>query len=255
MSVEQNENQAGKRYYWMKLRDNFFGELTTIAMRKLPDGDAICLVYLKLMLHAIKSDGQIHYEGIFESLEAELSAMLGEDEEIVRRCIEAMVKFGLAVREGDDLFIVAIDKLVGSESSSAKRMRESRARKAASEQCAKGTAQCDADVCECDTEIEKREEKDIDTEVREKSESGTKNSSRFTPPTLEEVKAYCEERKNNIDPVRWLDYYTTNGFMVGKVHMKDWRASVRLWERSEGEKPKAEVIDYSSPGGYAGCAW
>lgn len=55
---------------------------------------------------------------------------------------------------------------------------------------------------------------------------------RFTPPTLEEVKAYCLERKNNVDAERFIDYYTSNGWQVGKNKMRDWKAAVRTWERN-----------------------
>ena len=55
---------------------------------------------------------------------------------------------------------------------------------------------------------------------------------RFVPPTLEEVKAYCIERKNNVDAERFIDYYTSNGWQVGKNKMKDWKAAVRTWERN-----------------------
>ena len=56
---------------------------------------------------------------------------------------------------------------------------------------------------------------------------------RFTAPTIEDVKAYCKERGNRVDPERFIDYYTSNGWKVGKNPMKDWKAAVRTWERSE----------------------
>lgn len=56
---------------------------------------------------------------------------------------------------------------------------------------------------------------------------------RFTVPTKEEVIAYCKERGNRVDPERFIDYYTSNGWKVGKNPMKDWKAAVRTWERSE----------------------
>lgn len=63
-----------------------------------------------------------------------------------------------------------------------------------------------------------------------------KYSGVFTPPTREEVAAYCRERRNKVDPQRFIDYYTSNGWMVGKNPMKDWKAAVRRWEKSE-DKP------------------
>lgn len=58
-------------------------------------------------------------------------------------------------------------------------------------------------------------------------------TKRFTPPTLDEVKDYCFERGNNVDAEKWYDYYSSNGWKVGKNPMKDWRAAVRTWERSD----------------------
>ena len=55
-------------------------------------------------------------------------------------------------------------------------------------------------------------------------------------PTLEEVKAYCLERKNNVDPERFINHYTANGWRVGKNPMRDWKAAVRTWEREDKEK-------------------
>lgn len=54
----------------------------------------------------------------------------------------------------------------------------------------------------------------------------------FKKPTLEEVAAYCKERKNEVDPEGWVNFYTSNGWKVGKNPMKDWKASVRTWERN-----------------------
>ncbi len=60
-------------------------------------------------------------------------------------------------------------------------------------------------------------------------------------PTLDEVKAYCDERGNRVDPERFIDYYTSNGWKVGKNPMKDWKAAVRTWERSPYESPPKPI--------------
>ena len=86
-----------------------------------------------------------------------------------------------------------------------------------------------------DIEIEK--EKDIEKE--------SKPLKRFTAPTLEDVKAYCEERKNNVDAERFINYYTANGWKVGKNPMKDWKAAVRSWERNDFGKPKTAETEHS----------
>lgn len=62
-------------------------------------------------------------------------------------------------------------------------------------------------------------------------------SSRFTPPTLEEVRAYCQERGNKVDCEKWFDFYESKGWYVGKNKMKNWKAAVRTWEKEEKTKP------------------
>jgi hypothetical protein len=54
---------------------------------------------------------------------------------------------------------------------------------------------------------------------------------RFVEPTVEQVQAYCQERNNNIDAERFVDFYTAKGWMLGKNKMKDWKAAVRTWEK------------------------
>lgn len=57
-------------------------------------------------------------------------------------------------------------------------------------------------------------------------------TKRFVKPTLDEVRVYCRERNNTVDPERFMDFYDSNGWKVGKNPMKDWRSAVRNWERS-----------------------
>lgn len=64
------------------------------------------------------------------------------------------------------------------------------------------------------------------------------NKGRFTPPTVEEVREYCNERKNNVDPETFINFYESKGWFVGKNKMKDWKASVRTWERNRKKEEK-----------------
>lgn len=65
---------------------------------------------------------------------------------------------------------------------------------------------------------------------------GETRARRFTPPTLDDVLAYVRERGSDVDPQRFLDFYESKGWMVGKNPMKDWKAAVRTWEKRELEK-------------------
>lgn len=58
-------------------------------------------------------------------------------------------------------------------------------------------------------------------------------SRRFTPPTVDDVRAYCNEHGYGIDPEHFVDYYESNGWRVGKNPMRDWKACVRTWVKNE----------------------
>jgi len=66
-------------------------------------------------------------------------------------------------------------------------------------------------------------------------------SHRFIPPTIDEVRAYCAEKGYTVDADRFVDYYTSNGWKVGKNPMKDWKAAVRTWNRQDN--PKASNVN------------
>lgn len=229
-----------KKYFWLKLKDDFFDEKYIKALRRLPQGDSLVIVYLKMQLKSLKTEGIIKYEQILPDAISELAMLLDEDENVVRLATEALIKFGVVERwDNQTFYMSAMQQLIGSETASAARVRKHRALKNGEEKKAlpasdqSGALHCNGVVTECNTEIEKDIELDTDTEI-EKSEK----KKRFTPPTLNEVIKYCNERQNGVDPKRFIDYYTSNGWKVGKNGMKDWKAAVRTWERSESEKPK-----------------
>lgn len=75
-------------------------------------------------------------------------------------------------------------------------------------------------------------------------DSSKEKRKRFTPPTLEEVSAYCRELNSKIDPQQFIDYYTANGWVQGKGKpIKDWKAAVRTWNRREN-KPQGNTVAY-----------
>lgn len=89
-------------------------------------------------------------------------------------------------------------------------------------------------------EKEKEKENILSSPNVEDSIARTPARKRFTPPTLAEVTAYCRERQNAVDPQRFIDYYTANGWKVGKNSMKDWKAAVRTWEGKQRDSATAQ---------------
>jgi hypothetical protein len=94
--------------------------------------------------------------------------------------------------------------------------------------------------------------KDRIGEVRiEEEEKADKppRAPRFTPPSIDEVRAYCEERGNNVDPQRFIDFYAAKGWMVGRNKMKDWKAAVRTWEQRGNDSPRPQQPQQQKSGG------
>lgn len=78
--------------------------------------------------------------------------------------------------------------------------------------------------------------KDNNTSINNTNNKKEIYKERFIKPTLEEVKEYCLERKNGIDAEKFIDFYESKGWLVGKTKMKDWKACVRTWEKRKNTK-------------------
>lgn len=96
--------------------------------------------------------------------------------------------------------------------------------------------------------VNTREESKESKEGKEHTKTGRKRPSVFVKPTLEEVTAYCRERGNDIDPEEFLDYYQARAwkFRSGQP-MKDWKATVRTWEKRDKEKAEAAPLFKTQP--------
>ena len=120
-------------------------------------------------------------------------------------------------------------------------------------------------VIEYKQEDKLKNKKDNTTHVREENAAAPEiepakppdkkksGDERFKVPAVEEVAAYCAERRNNVDAQAWWDFYQSKGWMVGKNRMKDWKAAVRTWEqrhknesKSNGNRVKNEFLRYGN---------
>lgn len=192
-------------------------------------GDTYTIIYLKMQLLALKTDGVLTWTGLEDNFADELALDLDEKPEDVEVTLLYLLKTGLAeTQDNRSFFFPYVIENTGSEDASAQRVREFRKRQA---------LQCNSEVTqvkrECNVEKEIELEKEIDTRDREKEKEKRK---RFIAPTIEEVSSYCKERRSGIDAQHFVDYYTANGWKVGKNPMKDWKAAVRTWERNGNGK-------------------
>ena len=84
--------------------------------------------------------------------------------------------------------------------------------------------------CAVDKEVELARDRLNNSVVTIKPKATVK---RFTPPTVEQVREYCDSRCNNVDPQNFVDHYTGNGWIRGKTKVKCWKACVRTWENKD----------------------
>lgn len=228
-----------KRYFWLKLHKDFFQRKEIKRLRKIAGGDTYTIIYLKMLLRSIMSDGKLYFDGLEDDFASELALDLDEKEENVQITIQYLLKSGLLEMCSDEEYYLPDTKdSTGCETAVASRVRKHRERKKA--------LQCNTDVtqvkqlCNGEIEIELEKNIEIEKEIYSSAKSTTTKRKRFEKPSISDIKQYCIERNNCVNAEQFYDYYESNGWKVGKNSMKDWRAAVRTWERSEYRKPNSK---------------
>ena len=151
------EDKSGnKRYFWLKLKKTYFNQLEQKKMKRQEHGKEMQVIYLRMMLLCLDTDGVIYYQGVYDTIEEELAEEFDEPLELVRMTVEFLKDNHMISASEDGLNVPEAVKCVGSEGTSAERMRKHRERK---------TSQCDSDVTGCDTEKEREKEREKEKET------------------------------------------------------------------------------------------
>jgi predicted phage replisome organizer len=117
-----------KRYYWLKLKNDFFKSKLMKKLRKISGGDTFTIIYLKMQLLSIQDEGKLFYEGVESSFEEELALELDENVDNVRVTVSFLKSCGLLKQESDEAYLLTeVPFLIGSETASAQRGKEYRA--------------------------------------------------------------------------------------------------------------------------------
>ncbi|MEY8370150.1 phage replisome organizer N-terminal domain-containing protein [Aerococcaceae bacterium 50-4] len=119
-----------KRYYWLKLKNDFFEQKEIKLLRRIAGGDTYTVIYLKMLLVSLQNEGKIYYDGITDSIVEEIALEIDEDADNVQITLQFLTSKGL-IEQGvdDDIKMMNIGEMIGSESASAARMRKHRNRK------------------------------------------------------------------------------------------------------------------------------
>ena len=136
-----------RRYYWLQLKDDFFNSKEMKLMRKLPGGEEITIIYLKMMLVSLSEQGKLYFEGLAEDLAEELSLIIDEDPEAIRLTLMFLTKKKLLTTSDNYQFnLEQVPEMIGSETASARRVRKHRENQKA--------LQCNSDVTKCNGDID-----------------------------------------------------------------------------------------------------
>lgn len=222
---------------WIKITTDMFDNRKIKHLRKLPEGNNIVLIWVMLLTMAgrCNSGGMIFLTENIPYTPKMLADELDFEEGTVQLALQALEQLDMIVTDGKYFSISGWQEHQNIEGME-KIREQNRLRKQRQREREKLLLP-DNHVKSRDSHaIDIEEDKDKDKELEKDIKAKRK---RFSPPTIEEVTAYCNERGNSVDPQRFIDHYESNGWMVGKNKMKDWKAAVRNWERNGYDKPTA----------------
>lgn len=120
-----------RRYYWLKLKEDFFTDKRIKRLRRISGGDTYTIIYLKLLLLSLKDSGKLYYDGVKTDFIKELTLTIDETEDDVMVTVNYLVAQNLmeVVVENDEYFLTETPSLIGSETASTRRSRKSREQK------------------------------------------------------------------------------------------------------------------------------
>ena len=166
-----------KRYFWLKLHKDFFQRKEIKRLRKIAGGDTYTIIYLKMLLRSIMSEGKLYFDGLEEDFSSELALDLDESEENVQITVTYLLNSGLLeMRSEDEYYLPDTKNSTGCETAVAARVRRHRDKKKA--------LQCNADVtqvkhfCNGEIEIEKELHKELYKELEHRDRDITISTTR-----------------------------------------------------------------------------
>ncbi len=211
---------------WIKLTVDMFDDEKIKIIQSMPEGDTLLIVWIKLITLAGKTNdgGYVYISEGMPYTDEMLSIIMNKPLNIIRLALDTFIKLGMIETDIKGIYLLNFEKHQSLDK--LEKIKEQNRLRVAKYREKQKQLECNVtdhyNVTQSNA-IDKDKDKDKDKENNKR-----KN---FKKPSLEEVKQYCLERNNNINPENFIDYYEANGWKIGKNPMKDWRAAVRTWER------------------------
>ncbi|WP_159338659.1 phage replisome organizer N-terminal domain-containing protein [Streptococcus dysgalactiae] len=237
-----------RRYYWLKLKEDFFTGKRIKRLRKISGGDTYTIIYLKLLLLSLKDSGKLYYDGVETDFIKELALTIDETEDDVMVTVNYLVGQGLMeiITENDEYFLTEIPSLIGSETASTRRSRKSRGQKAL--QSGTGATSCNLLQQNCNGEIEK--EIDIDIELEKEGEKEKISPSLYgeyknVSLTDEEYGKLKDKMQGHRD--KMIEKLSTYMQSTGRNYKDHYATLVHWYEQDKGklkENSKSKVYTF-----------
>lgn len=237
-----------KRYYWLKLKADWFSDKRIKKLRSIAGGDTHTIIYLKMMLLSLKDEGKLYFEGVEDSFASEIALALDEDAENVKLTLAFLQRHGLIeICDDDEYQLTEVPTIIGSETASAMRVREHRERKKEDRllQCNTTETGCNnlKQICSVEKEIE------IDKEIEKEGEKETPAHAaygKFYNVILSD--AELDSLKSEL-PDKWeyyIDRLSVHIASSGKNYHSH-AATIYKWAQEDTNKtmPKKGIPDYS----------
>lgn len=178
-----------KKYYWLKLKEDFFRNKKIKKLRSIAGGDTYTLIYLKMQLLSLKNDGELYFDGVEDNFIEEIALEIDEEYENVKITVMYLIKNNLLEEIDDNTYsLLETKECIGNESASTERVRRHRALKKDNKML-----QCNTDVTKSNIEIEKEIEKEIEIELEIEIEKKKDNKSTTTNAEVQSKDNYCDE--------------------------------------------------------------
>lgn len=223
---------AGKNLYWFKLKNTYFNQLVQKKMKRQKNGKDMQIIYLRMLLLSLDSQGYIHYQGVYGSIEEELAEEFDESVELIKETIKFLVSNNMIIQSKNEkeesYYIPEAIENTGKECESAERVRQYRERKAL--HCNGDVTQGNASVTTSNTDknkIRAREDKELDNtlynsltlkenELLPSADAGSAHS----PFTLTDCQKCADEGKVNISEIGIVTFFE-------RMQKDDWKIKNR----------------------------
>lgn len=220
----------GRKFYWLKLRRDFFKRHDVRILEASEGGRDALLVLLKLMAESVDHEGRLRYSERQPYTPQMLAVLIGETPEAIGQSLELLERLEFIATEPDGTMTVTqVPGMVGSAADNDNANRQRRFRE---KQGAEALRKVTDSVTKNNERQRQDTESDTETERERQTETDKTGGRRLAcPPSVTEVARYCDENGLSVDAEEFCNYFDGEDWIINGERIRNWRAVIRSWER------------------------